>query len=947
MIQNINAQLSTIEKSIKWVKETDSMRGAKGDNAYSVLVNFRRKLNKKKFALEGNPAAAMYGESQVGKSYLISSLLSEEGKPFNIIDENNVVHNFIEEINPPGGGTESTSLISRFSVNYKPVNQKFPVKAVLLSPSDIVLVLCDSFYSDIKANYDLLLKSEEINIEINILKEKLQNRQQQQNVFAEDDVLDMKDYFENTLTKAGEVLSSNFFAEISLLISKAKPEEWRDVFSLLWNKNEKFTSLFAKLIAEYEKLSFVENIYLPLESVLYKNGTLLDVKRLKEIYFEPDRIESDYKAETKVLFIINGQEREITVTKSCLCALSAELIFSQPETLCSSKPFLKETDLLDFPGARSRLTLPENLIETEIIPELLLRGKVAYLFNKYSECEKINILLFCAKHEQAAQRALPEMLNNWVNKIVGDTHEKRADFISKSKVPPLFIIGTFFNVNLQFIPLQDRPNDSSSFKYRWNQRFVRTLAEQLLNTEIYTWFENWTTNQPYFQNIFLLRDFEKSESISHIFNGYHANKKELTEVAPESYPDFKVKLRQSFIEYDFVIQHFANPAESWDRAANINEDGTQLIIDKLSIAACNINAARQEKIVQELNAFLKSMTNFLEDYYNSPDKAKSLSRAIATAGTIQASLDIAFGKNPYFFGTLMKELMLNNSVVYNLFLEEIHKIERRDIVNMDKYMAIRINVPEINPNVSFESNLEYLRKHYETSTAKECRDFFEKEQGIDLNELFYGNNERIKNFSQVLAEALEKYWFERYMSENQQNLAEIFSEVGLQNIHDMLRRLFNKLQITKIIADRIRRYVDGYRNIEDVYEMIADISTEMINKFINSVGLEYYNPSHFMDLKKASENINGLTWEHNELQFEQNSKIEVAELITQMGNLSKLLNQNPLPQGAKRLPNYRSYIMWYDLLKAGFVTASGVPDYDPIANEKLGVIITDCKTIKY
>ena len=27
--------------------------------------------------------------------------------------------------------------------------------------------------------------------------------------------------------------------------------------------------------------------------------------------------------------------------------------------------------------------------------------------------------------------------------------------------------------------------------------------------------------------------------------------------------------------------------------------------------------------------------------------------------------------------------------------------------------------------------------------------------------------------------------------------------------------------------------------------------------------------------------------------------------------------------------------MWYDLLKAGFVTASGVPNYDPIANEKL------------
>jgi hypothetical protein len=39
--------------------------------------------------------------------------------------------------------------------------------------------------------------------------------------------------------------------------------------------------------------------------------------------------------------------------------------------------------------------------------------------------------------------------------------------------------------------------------------------------------------------------------------------------------------------------------------------------------------------------------------------------------------------------------------------------------------------------------------------------------------------------------------------------------------------------------------------------------------------------------------------------------------------------------------------MWYDLLKAGFVTASGVPNYDPIANDKLGTIIKEFETIEY
>ena len=121
-------------------------------------------------------------------------------------------------------------------------------------------------------------------------------------------------------------------------------------------------------------------------------------------------------------------------------------------------------------------------------------------------------------------------------------------------------------------------------------------------------------------------------------------------------------------------------------------------------------------------------------------------KAISTAGSIQAELDISFGKDPYFFGDMMRELMVDNSDVYNLYLNKIRDIERRDIVNMDKYSAIRMNVPDLNPNANFEMNLEYLRRHYEKRTIKECQEFFEKEQGIDLNELFYGNKERVKKF---------------------------------------------------------------------------------------------------------------------------------------------------------------------------------------------------------
>jgi hypothetical protein len=944
MEQKIVKQLELIEKSNTWIKT--SLEGEKQKNAYRNMISCRRKLNKKKFVLESNPAVAMYGESQVGKSYLISSLLSEEGKPFSITNENEVVHNFIEEINPPGGGNESTSLVSRFSVNYKPINPKFPVKAILLSPADIVLVLCDSFYNDIKAGHSLIMQTEQIDSALYSLKESLKSRQPQQNVFGEDDVLDMQDYFrENFSTKASNVLFSNFFDEISLFISKAKPTEWKDIFSLLWNKNEKFTNLFTVLITEYEKLNFSNIVYLPLESVLYKYGTLLDVNRLKEIYASPKKIESEYKPDTTVLLPDNNQE--IIFPKSYLCALSAELVFCQQETLLESKLFLKETDLLDFPGARGRMTLPQNEINDENIPELLIRGKVAYLFNKYSEFEKISIFVLCAKHEQAAQRSMPEMLNNWINKFIGDTPEKREIFVRNSKIPPLFIVGTFFNVNLEYNPLQDREDNLSSLNYRWNQRFERTLAVELLNTETYQWFNNWTSSDKDFKNIFLLRDFIYSESKSQIFKGFLEYGKEKEEINPPNYPDFRKKLRQSFIEYPFVKCHFENPENSWDRAASMNEDGTQLIIDKFTIAANNINNARREKTLAELNEISRTILAELLKYFYSNDKDEELRKAKEIAGDVQYRLTFAFRADGIKrYGQLMKELMLDEGSVLELYRKKIDDIEHCDVVNMDIYSTYRIQVPVVE-NDTVEAYFERLCAHYEKKTEEKKQQFraeLEAEQ-IDLEELINGNSDLVKNNAQQLAEALLEYWLSHVTLNDKYTIQQILAagdSPALQDITDMFRKLFKKLGIAKRVAEKIRRYVDGHNKTGLPYEIIADISAELLNKCINTVGFEYLDESEINDLQQANEKNNlGLVLDQHINPTEKS----VEELFTKIENWAEIVKSKP--EEMKSLPGYRNYLSWYNRLKVGFVSVCDIPNYNVVANEKLGSIIKECETIKY
>ena len=944
MEEKILSQLEIIEKSINWIN--NSLDGKKQKKAYLEIVNCRRKLNKKKIATSSNPAAAIYGESQVGKSYLISSLLSENGNPFGILNENGVFHNFIEEINPPGNGTESTSVISRFSINYKPINPRYPIKAILLSPLDIILVLCDSFYNDInlKTSQHLhYLSAEEINSEISKLKYKFKDKPTRQNILSEDDILDMEDYFKEYFQKADIVIGSKFFDEIPLLISKINPDEWKDVFSLLWNKNEIFTTLLGNLINQCAELNFEREIYLPIESVLYAHGTLLDVKRLREIYDPADKIETQYSSTTNVL-LLNKEEKNIP--KSFLCALTAELVFSQSESLMNSKPFLNEIDLLDFPGARSRMEMPIEAIEEKTIPDLLLRGKVAYLFNKYSDSEKINVLIFCAKHEQTAQRTMPRLLNNWVNKVIGDNTSKRESFITNTKISPLFVVSTFFNVNLSYNPLQDKSSGGTPLKNRWFQRFTTTLAKEYLEKETYSWFEDWTKSQPDFKNIFLLRDFEKSETPSNIYKGFNENKKELEEIPTPIFPNFRKELRQSFLDYDFVKRHFENPIESWDEAESINKDGSKLIIDRLSIAAKNISKAVFEKRYTELNEITQKVTTELNKYFHSSDKDQELQKAKSTAGNIQFSLDTSFtAEGIKYFGQLMKELMIDEITVNELYRKILDNIEHRDVINLDKYSTYRQRVP-VNKKDTAESYFERLCTHYE-KTSVEQKDIFRKDLEklqIDLNELISDNSNLIKNNALQLGEALIEYWFVYINLNNKDTIQKILKEGGNQafeEISNMFQKLFKKLDLAKIIAEKIRSYVDETNKTDLPYEIIADISAELLNKCINTVGFEFIEEAELNDLQQANQQNNlGLVFEENKNPIENS----IEELFTRIENWTNIIQSNP--EEMKSLPNYCKYLNWNNRLKIGFVSVCNIPNYDVSSNEKLGAIIAEVENLK-
>lgn len=938
MITTINSQLDALTHAINWVKV--NLKGERCQSAYDTLVSKRIQLNKIKTALAENPAAVLYGESQQGKSYLVSSLLSTRDSVFKVIDTaNNQEYDFITKINPIGQGAESTSVVTRFSL--RPVSKVvgYPVKIKLLSVTDIVLILCDTYYSDVK-DYTQPMKEADIRAAVQQLKERIGNQPNNQTLVCEDDVLIMQEYFSQHFhSKAPYIFDADYFRMVSRFIEKATINDWSDIFAILWNNNTQLTSLFNNILQQYKQIQFANELYVSYDAILRDGAAILDVKRLHELY------DSASSKSVSAVSIVNGTQNNHSISSSYLCALTAEVILQLPQHLAQEKPFLESSDVLDFPGARARLDKKEeDIVDNTLMPQMLLRGKVAYLFNKYSDDLMINTLLFCHGKKQAGPRFMPDLLKNWIESFVGKDAEARQLFMQKAKISPLFVIGTMFNLDLQ-IDQNDVIGETKSLTARWQQRFDTIYHKELFGEDC-KWLDEWTP-QNSFKNFYFLRDFYYSSvEQNNLFIGWSRDGgKETEEVIPEKYPNFRKKLKESFLQYPFVQQHFANPEEAWDEAASINKDGADYIIRNLTTAAKNINEAREDKFKRDIAYINAAIISELKKYYHDEDSDNNLQIARNLGGEAQLALDEAFGRDPYFFGKMMQCFILNEGDVYRIFHEEFQKINLTNQKNLGKYVYIRIKAVGLSPRNSFETNLDILAKAYDT-TPERCKQFFEN-KGIDLMELFSDSDDGMKNISQTLAELLEDYWFNTWLRKNNyEALKQLIDEATLINILDMLHALYTKLGLTKHVAQSIRQYVDKFgTNVDVIQEMIADMCAEILNKFVSNIGYTYLSEDAIMSLKEANEKQKlGLNFAFDEQSDQHIVPSNIAEIFEAMDDLDSI--KNNLGENIQFVPGFNSRKRWSELMKIGFIQTRDIPNYDIAANKQLGEIKSKFETVK-
>ena len=839
----------------------------------------------------------------------MSSLLSSPGKPF-VITNDGKDYSFIDDINPSGGNTtktESTGVVTRFTVKNSNPKMKDYVRIKNLTIADIVMLLTDTYYNDIKIDVSKSLKYDEINNQIKDLQPIWAGRQHTfQEILTEDDVKDICDYIKDILgNSVASVLQSEFRSLITKNIQYIPSDKWVNVFSLLWNNNSEMNRLFSFLINEYSTINFQTEVYIPFDAVLREKGTLLKIEWLNALFCAQDGNDAD----VPYVDVYDKSENRLAKSfrKSSLSALMAELTFNVPESLTRERRFLEKIDLLDFSGARSREKFKEDEIKT-VLPTMLRRGMIAYLFNKYSRSLRISAVLFCHHNDQKNESTLGATITEWIEINIGKTPEARTkNLINTNGISPLFFIATKFNFELERSK-RDRPDNIEKLEDHW-KRFATVIPEIIKPAK---WFDQWVTkdgifSSEAFQGVYLLRDFYWSGK-NQIFDGYVENvSSEKTVHNFEDHPEYFSKLKKSFLKNDFVKSHFANPEQAWNSVATINNDGSKMIIHNLDNIANTLDEARNIKYGNKLNCIKGDMLDKLNVYYEPEDKEQNNKRVRTIIGDIRRSMDFNIGSHPEIFGYVIDRLMIPVSDIRKIAYDVII-LKTETPKDFNEILVLRV-AAGIKVGEDKGENIQRLCDYY-TCDVNTLREDLAK-KGFTIEEVVSNESTVATNVTDVVANVIFRHWTD-FINGQTKELAEYIPHPN--EVAFMLQDLCARTGVKKIISDKLRTYYKIFPDKNDLPNAIADFSSLVLNNFVSTIGSEYMGKDDLNAISQKAKMCNI----HIDMPSKKEREPERVSLEESLKALYSVTEYGSVPiDMLEKLPFWGNYLQWKNQMAMG------------------------------
>jgi len=845
-------QCESIEKSIingiDWVQ-----KNVGAEKQYITNYNLRklrRSTLRFKEAIELRPAVAIFGQSQVGKSYLVSNLAKKpEDEILEILvpGENRSV-DFITEMNPPGKGKEATGLVSRFTIKnlFQPGLKPYVLK--LFSQADIVKIIVNGYLSDIThyLNNDI----DTAKLDAYLQSAATLKSPTVQAGFSVDDVFDVKDYLDHNFKDHFIVIALNnysYWDKIAELIPYIDAGKRWILFQSLWGEQQFFTNFFISLSEGLKKVNFAGEVRCGIDALTSQDETIIDVERLREM-FKPSQSKPDVN-----LQIGSGS---VTISRSVLSAITAEVILPLPESTANhpQRKLLKEADVLDFPGARSRNKIPEDVFtnnnDIEKL-EVFLRGKVAFLFDRYNINFAISSLLFCMDNSQPEVQDIPRLLYEWIKSNHGDSPQEREDrekmlalMIPNSNIEriiPLLVVLTKFNVELAGSP-SEKIGEPKTHDGKWNARLSANFNEFMKKNVNDKWTEKWNNSDGSFKNVFLLRDPKFPNGV------YEGIDPKTYKGAERISPDYIEKLRDmktSFLQSNHVSRHFRNPSEAWVESTEPGKSGIDYIVRYLTPTCEPI--IKREQLKNGIVLLRKEVCAELGKYYTSGDINQQLAIARKKAAVAFMNLLQMQQKNNTF-GNLIDRLTITDSfswkVFYDVMMQEIVETgTKKTEFDNESGLVISTNLKEmlsafidINDEDNKDSILHKLLTFFGLAEQAELKEVMD-ENGIDITELFEGKKVPELNKADIYAQKLISKWLEQVNLIKQTDILNKLglSKKGAELLIEELQKNMDRVALKKQIANAVREFVASFEEHKNL-DVEARIAACILNRFVTTLG---------------------------------------------------------------------------------------------------------------
>lgn len=610
-------------QAIDWVTHARTSSQRLDAQADSLLLELRRARNMARSlgAVSTRPMTiGFFGLSQAGKSYLISSLAAgcngrlETNYGGQTID-------FLRHVNPPGGGKEATGLVTRFSRSAQAGPEAFPVELQIFSEIDIVKILVNTYFNDFdKEHIGYAFVAERIEA----LLESLKARQGGAVAgISADDAVSLWDYVRGSFSNTTRMLDDFYWPAVIRLAPVLGLEDRARLFSILWGEQPELSQVYVMLARVLSELGHPAKVYAPLQALIRQDG---DSFVQQDSIMNVDVLESLGSPTEKRLTVLPVRVQEgveqvsaqmVTVPLAHLAALTVELTFPLCGPMQSNE--LQHVDLLDFPGYRGRLNI-RTVSDAGAVAEqsggnpasqLILRGKVAYLFERYTDQQEMNGLVMCtASDKQSDVKDVEPVLTRWVHRTQGQTPKERQN----RKVGLMWAV-TMFDKRIGISLTQD----SSQIRQGWEGLIKMSFKERFGHCE---WLQTWAAGEP-FRNTFLVR--KPGLPVPFIDTDADHVEQSYTGAAQARLQD----MRASFSDSEFVAQHIGSPQDSWDAMMALNDGGmTRLGHHVAQIGGLDFKLARLQEQVSSLHEGLVQKS--LHAWYNQDgDQETELKRALA------------------------------------------------------------------------------------------------------------------------------------------------------------------------------------------------------------------------------------------------------------------------------------------------------------------------------